>query len=250
MEPIERALARIRMERGARERPGVTLTYAQSLDGSISASRGRHLALSGPESARMTHQLRAAHDAILVGIGTVLSDDPRLNVRLVEGKNPRPVVLDSQLRTPLGANLLKGLPGPGRPPLIVATERVPVRRAAALESAGAQVLRLPSGEDGHVSLPALLQRLPALGIGSLMVEGGAAVITSFLSQRLVDFFLLTIAPVLVGGLRAVGDLPEGGSGPAARSFPRLRDWDCARLGDDLVIWGQPAWPDGTAALPA
>ena len=85
------------------DRPRVTLTYAQSLDGSITARSGAPLSLSGAESLHYTHQLRAAHDAILVGIGTVLSDDPRLDVRLVTGPSPRPIVLDSELRCPVTA---------------------------------------------------------------------------------------------------------------------------------------------------
>jgi 3,4-dihydroxy 2-butanone 4-phosphate synthase/GTP cyclohydrolase II len=243
MEPIERALARIQSAHQARERPSVTLTYAQSLDGSISAVRGRPLTLSGPDSARMTHQLRAAHDAILVGIGTVLSDDPRLDVRLVEGRNPRPVVLDSQLRMPTGANLLKGLSVSSRIPLIVTTERAPENRVVALEAAGAQVHRLPAGEGGRVPIPAMLPYLRSQGVASLMVEGGAQVITSFLRLRLVDFFVLTIAPILLGGLRAVEDLSNGETGSTTRAFPRFKAGDWIRLGDDLVLWGQPAWTE-------
>src|SRR5205823_12555295 len=87
-------------------RPFVTLSYAQSVDGSIAARPGQPLALSGALSMTLTHQLRAAHDAILVGIGTVLADNPRLSVRLVEGKDPQPIVADSRLRLPLSANLL------------------------------------------------------------------------------------------------------------------------------------------------
>src|SRR5262249_3832268 len=84
-------------------RPFVTLSYAQSVDGSIAARPGQPLALSGAQSMTLTHQLRVAHDAILVGIGTVLADNPRLTVRLVEGKNPQPIVADSHLRFPLSA---------------------------------------------------------------------------------------------------------------------------------------------------
>mmetsp|Transcript_34521 Transcript_34521/g.55844 ORF Transcript_34521/g.55844 Transcript_34521/m.55844 type:complete len:147 (+) Transcript_34521:57-497(+) len=86
-------------------RPFVTLTYAQSLDGSISAERGSPLLLSGKESMTMTHALRAAHDAILVGVGTLIADDPSLNVRHVNGTNPRPIILDSSLRMPLNRKL-------------------------------------------------------------------------------------------------------------------------------------------------
>src|SRR5512135_1934375 len=107
-----------------RDRPRVTLTYAQSLDGSIAARSGMPLALSGTESMHYTHQLRAAHDAILVGIGTVLSDDPRLNVRLTGGLSPRPIVLDSSLRCPSTARCLEA----GRRPIVATTDRAAASR--------------------------------------------------------------------------------------------------------------------------
>ena len=97
-------------------RPLVTLSYAQSLDGSIADRPGRPLALSGPQAMALTHGLRAAHEAILVGIGTVLADNPRLNVRLVTGPDPQPVVVDSRLRFPPYANLLSNGRSPGLPP--------------------------------------------------------------------------------------------------------------------------------------
>jgi 3,4-dihydroxy 2-butanone 4-phosphate synthase/GTP cyclohydrolase II len=106
------------------DRPRVTLTYAQSLDGSIAARSGRPLPLSGTESRHYTHQLRAAHDAILVGIGTVLNDDPRLNVRLASGAAPRPIVLDSELRCPIDARCLEV----SRRPIVITTDRAAADR--------------------------------------------------------------------------------------------------------------------------
>src|SRR4029079_19395558 len=103
-------LNRARARTPRTDRPFVTLAYAQSVAGSIALEPGRPFALSGPESMRLTHALRAAHDGILIGIGTLLSDDPRLTVRLVQGKSPQPVVVDSQLRTPLQARLFNGVP--------------------------------------------------------------------------------------------------------------------------------------------
>jgi len=202
-------------------RPLVTLTYAQSLDGSIAAVPGRPLALSGPESTTFTHQLRAAHDAILVGIGTVLADNPRLTVRLASGPDPQPVVLDSHLRFPLDANLLRH----PRPPWIATTARAAPERQAALEAAGARVIRFPADDCGRVHLSALLDALADAGIKTLMVEGGSAVVTSFLSARLVDRVALTLAPRLVGGLRAV----------AAPCDLRLQNVTCRPLGIDLIV---------------
>jgi 3,4-dihydroxy 2-butanone 4-phosphate synthase/GTP cyclohydrolase II len=190
--------AALRRPRG--RAPHVTLTYAQSLDGSITAERGKPFPLSNLESQTLTHQLRALHDAVLVGLNTVLVDDPRLTVRLVAGKNPRPVVLDSRLRFPLGARLLRP---PCVAPLIATTAAACPAREARLREAGAEVLRLPARRDGRVSLRALLGQLDALGYRSLMVEGGSRVITGFLASRLADLLILTIAPQVVGGLPAV-----------------------------------------------
>jgi GTP cyclohydrolase II len=215
-------------------RPFVTLTYAQSLDGSIAADPGQPLSLSGPQSLLLTHCLRATHDAILVGIGTVMADNPLLNVRLVEGKNPQPVIVDSQLRFPLEANLLRRHP---LSPWIATSDRADRERQRRLEAAGARVLRLPATESGDVDLAALLERLGKCGISSLMVEGGARIITSFLARQLADYLVLTVVPRLVGGVRAVSNL--GQFDPAR--FPGLRNISQQWLGEDLVLWGDLAW---------
>ncbi|HJW89856.1 MAG TPA: RibD family protein [Anaerolineales bacterium] len=237
MDPIDRLQAQITELSGSSRKPWVTLSYAQSLDGSLAAHRGAPLQLSGPESLRLTHRLRAAHQAILVGIGTVLADDPRLTVRLVPGDNPQPVILDSHLRIPLKANLLNYRQTGAPPPWIVTTQQENPDKLARLQSMGARLLPLPGETDGRVHLPALLDCLADLGITRVIVEGGARVISSFLSQRLVDFVVLTIAPALVGGLRALEAQPKSGLTAIRPPFPRLLQFDSARLGDDLVVWG-------------
>lgn len=229
-ERLEGAVAR----RARNSRPFVTLTYAQSLDGSIAARSGRPLALSGPESQALTHALRAAHDAILVGIGTVLADNPRLTVRLAPGTNPQPVVLDSRLRCPLYVHLLRG---EGPPPWIAAGLRAAPEREAELSQAGARVFRLPAGGQGFLDLSVLLDRLAEWGVGRLMVEGGAQIISSFLATRLVDQVVLTLAPVVVAGLRAV----DGSGLFPSHASVRLSRLFYERLGEDLVVRGDPEW---------
>jgi 3,4-dihydroxy 2-butanone 4-phosphate synthase/GTP cyclohydrolase II len=214
-------------------RPFVTLSYAQSLDGCIAAQPGQPLALSGSQSLILTHKLRAAHDAILVGIGTVLADDPQLNVRLVAGDNPQPVVVDSRLRFPLNANLLQHPPLPW----IATSRQTGESRQQALEIVGARVLCLPTNAKGQVDLAVLLEQLGDLGVNSLMVEGGAGVITSFLSERLVDYMILTIAPTLVGGLSAVNHLEQ--FDPA--HLPRLSNPRSEWMGKDLILSGRLSW---------
>ncbi len=235
MVPIEAWLADARNFRQEHGRPLVTLSYAQSLDGSLSLRRGIPTALSGPQAMQLTHRLRAAHDAILVGVGTLLSDDPRLTVRLVEGRNPQPVVLDGQLRFPLQARLLMGEPLPW-----IATHQRPIdhqahqQKKAALVARGARLLDIPSDENNDLSLPSLLAKLADMGIDSLMVEGGSRVITSFLTGRLVDQFVITIAPLFLGGLPAV-QLPAQ-NGVTISPTPHEMGYD--RLGDDLIVWGR------------
>lgn len=233
---IEHLLKRAAGHRQQTGRPFVTLSYAQSMDGCIAASTGKQLALSGPQSLTLTHKLRAAHDAILVGIGAVLADDPRLTVRLVRGKDPQPVVVDSKLRLSLSANLLQNC---FAPPWIATTEAADFERQRILEAAGARVLRLPANAKGQVDLNTLVERLAELGINRLMVEGGAGIITSFLSERLVDHLVLTVAPVIIGGLRGVKKLEQCDT----KYFPHIRNLRPQQMGDDLVFWGDPDWEE-------
>jgi 3,4-dihydroxy 2-butanone 4-phosphate synthase/GTP cyclohydrolase II len=242
------SLADARAAARPRGRPFVTLAYAQSLDGSISIARGQRTALSGPEAMRFTHALRATHDAILVGIGTVLADDPELRVRLVDGPDPQPIVVDSRLRTPDAAKLLTR---PGRSTWIATATPAPRgaspdgdeqrARIAHIEARGWRVVACPALPNGWVDLQALLARLGADGVSHVMVEGGARIIGSFLQARLVDYLLVTIVPQLLAGLPAVAPGVHPGGRGAVASVAR---WLSARLGDDLILGGEMAWPAG------
>lgn len=226
---IAAALASASAADAARHRPYVTLSYAQSLNGSIAGPLGASLRLSGLPALCLTHQLRASHDAILVGIGTVLTDDPRLTVRLVDGISPQPVVLDSRLRFPITAQLLRG---GQRRPWIATTSTADPRAAAILTEAGATVVPVGATASGRVDLTHLMTTLAGRGIRRLMVEGGAAVISSFLDARLVDQLVVTVSPRLITGLRAVSTSPH--------PPPSLVNIHWQRLGDDLVIRGDIA----------
>ncbi len=206
--------------------PLITLTYAQSIDGSITHRRGAPLAISSPGTKKMTHWLRSQHKGILVGINTVLSDDPRLTVTEIEGESPQPVILDSSLRTPLKARIFSH---PKAPILACCPESAESEKAAALRSAGAIVLPVP-GSTERINLSALLSELWQRGVDSLMVEGGAEVITSFLEQKLADLFILTIAPCFIGGLNALTKPIPG--------QPRLEQLSVMRVGEDIVLWGK------------
>jgi GTP cyclohydrolase II len=210
--------------------PFVTLTYAQSIDGSISATRGSQLQISGPETKQFTHQLRSVHASILVGIGTVLADNPKLTARRVQGRNPQPVVLDGHARLPLDCDLLHH---PTHRPWVAVLDTIPSAKIEPIADAGASVIRLPADEQGHISISALLDALGKREIASVMVEGGAQVISSFLRARLVNQVILTIAPIFVGGLNAVENI--------GTPFPRLTDLTVEQMGTDLVVWGTPDW---------
>ncbi|MCO5198050.1 MAG: GTP cyclohydrolase II [Anaerolineae bacterium] len=216
--------------------PMVTLSYAQAVNGSITHSRGEQLQISSTESMMLTHKLRDTHDAILVGIGTLLADDPQLNVRLVRGRDPQPVVLDSHLRFPLSARLLAST---GRKPWIMTTNQADPVRHVELERAGAQIFFLPSDAHGRVDLRAVLALLYQKQIESVLVEGGAEIITSFLNEQLVNRAIITIAPIFISGLNAVGAM-EYQNGFAV---PRLRKIQQRRLGDDMILSGEVVWED-------
>ena len=211
-------------------RPFVTLSFAQSLDGSITVKRGQWTEISGSESMTMTHQLRAAHQVILIGIGTALADDPRLQVSLVAGSQPQPIVVDSHLRLPLTAKLFQH----PRLPWIFTTPAASEARQRALEAQGARVVRVAATPDGTVSLTAVLDYLHREGMQTVMVEGGARIITSFLAAQLVDHLVVTIAPKLLGGLNAIEHL--NGSG-----LPQLQNARYHVFGKDMVLSGEIVW---------
>lgn len=218
-----------------RSRPVVTLSYAQSIDGCIAPVGGGTLQISNRQSQQMTHQIRALHDTILVGINTVLCDDPRLTVRLADGESPQPIVLDSRLRFPLEAKLLRH---PNLPPIIATGPDACPRSAERLTAAGATIIRLPLVEDGRIDLAALLPQIKSMGYQSVMVEGGAEVITNMLATRVVDQLVLAISPRLVGGLRAVHPIQ------ARQLMPQLHDVCYQLMDGDLVVWGNFAACEG------
>jgi riboflavin-specific deaminase-like protein len=216
-------------------RPLVTVAYAQSVDGSIATRNHEQLRLSGHQSMALTHRIRAACDAVVVGINTVLIDNPLLTVRLIEGPSPQPIVLDSKLRLPLQARLLTRT---DRCCWLASTDKHDPERAGALQSRGAEVIRCRHDSRGMVDLPDLLHLLGTRGIRSIMVEGGSQVITSFIEARLVDQMIITIAPRMVGGLPVL-DRPVADNG----SRLGLKSVSYQSCGPDFVLWAQPLWQD-------
>jgi diaminohydroxyphosphoribosylaminopyrimidine deaminase/5-amino-6-(5-phosphoribosylamino)uracil reductase len=222
-------------------RPIVTLGYAQTLDGRLATSTGNSQWISAPESLRFSHELRARHDAIMVGVGTVCRDDPRLTVRLVAGRDPLRVVVDSTLRTPLTAAVLAQDAAPGT--VLAVTDRAPAAKRDKVRALGASVLRLPGDAGGRVDLVALLAALHERGIGSVLVEGGAQMITALLRARLVDRLAVCIAPKILGaGIEAVGDL---GIRDLTRSLI-MTDTSVTSYGVDLILDSRVEYPGSHA----
>ncbi len=214
-------------------RPYVVLKYAQTLDGRIATRTGDSKWISGEPERRTSHALRGACDAVLVGIRTVLADDPQLTVRMVPGVSPLRVVLDSTLRVPSDAQIL----GDAASTVIVTTERSSAERRRELRGRGVGVRVVEPDPLRGVDLAAALSLLRSTGVRSLMVEGGAAVITSFLRARLADRVVVGIAPRIVGsGTEAVGDL----SVVRVSEGLRLTDRSVHSMGDDIVVAGDLA----------
>jgi riboflavin-specific deaminase-like protein len=215
--------------RAATTRPYVVVKYAQTIDGRIATSTGDARWISGEEERRTSHALRAACDAVLVGVGTILADDPRLTVRLVPGASPIRVVLDPRLRLPDDARVLDA----DGVTTIVTTGASSAERRDELRRRGVSVVVVPAGPDG-LDLRATLEALFDDGIRSLLVEGGARVITSFLSLGLADRLVVAIAPRVMGsGTDAVNDL---GITEVASSI-RLERRAVHVAGDDVLIAG-------------
>lgn len=199
--------------------PRVTLKLATSLDGRIAMASGESQWITGEAARLQGHRLRATHDAILVGVETVLADDPQLTVRIAgeTHENPRRIVLDSRLRTPPQAKMLDGA--------WVLTTAEPA------ELPGAEVLRIGAGQDGRPDPKAVLALLGARKISSLLIEGGGRVAASFVKAGLIDVIEWFRAPVLLGH--------EGRPAIAALGFDRLSDTPrfkrlaVSSLGDDL-----------------
>jgi riboflavin-specific deaminase-like protein len=216
-------------------KPLVTVKYAQSLDGRIATATGDSKWISGVEARRFAHQLRSEHDAIMVGIGTVLADDPELTVRLVEGRDPLRIVVDRSLRIPLTARVLAK--GAAAGTLILCAESAESARVEAIEKLGASVLRLAAGDQHEFDAVQLVEVLAQRRIGSVLVEGGKRLITSLLAAGAVDRLVVIIAPKIIGqGVEAVGDL----------GITRLSDaitfssFETRQLGQDIVIDGRVA----------
>ena len=218
--------------------PFVSVKFAMSLDGKIAAASGDSKWVTGVKSRNMVQQMRRQSDAVLVGINTVLADDPQLTARDVDGsplsRQPLRVVADSHCRTPSDARLLRQ---PGST-VIATTLPSPDPRIARLTDAGAEVLTVPAGPDGKVGLEALLAELSRRGVVSLLVEGGGQLLGSLFDHALVDKVFAFIAPVVIGGKTAVSPVEGCGAKSMARAW-NIQQAELTPFGLDWLITGYP-----------
>ena len=212
--------------------PFVTRKVAQSLDGKIATSSGESKWITGEEARAEGHRLRNTHDAILVGINTVLKDDPSLTTRIPGGRDPVRVVVDSRLRTPLRSRVLTRT-SPAR--TIIATVSADVGRIKSLRNAGADVVRTRM-KKGRVDLADLLKKLGTRDIMSVLIEGGSEINASALKEGVVDKVVLFLAPLLMTGKDSICSI--GGVSPRLlHNAVRLDDVSVRFVGRDLMVTG-------------
>jgi diaminohydroxyphosphoribosylaminopyrimidine deaminase / 5-amino-6-(5-phosphoribosylamino)uracil reductase len=210
--------------------PFVTVKYAETFDGRIATANGQSQWISSPASLKFAHKLRARHDAVLVGAQTVIKDDPELTVRHIRGRNPLRVVVDSSLKIPLQAKILQNTSGAKT--LIATTKTADDPKLQRLADFGVEIIPTDADSRGKVDLKILFRILAARGISSVLVEGGAQVITSILKNDLASRLVTIIAPKIIGkGIEAIGDLDIIDLKYAKKlSFQKIK-----RIGPDIVI---------------
>ena len=216
-----------------KKRPFITLKLAQTLDGKIATRGGHSKWITCEQSLKKVHRLRHEHDGILVGIGTVLQDNPSLDVRLIHGKNGKRIILDSKLRIPEDARLLAH-PDPENT-ILVCTSEASRLRSRQLQNRGITVWRVRKDGTGRIDLKTAITKAAEQGIISILVEGGSRIFTAFLEKKLADRLIVFIAPVLFGsGIEGIGDIGVDLPGNA-RVFSKTK-WK--RTGQDMLFEGK------------
>lgn len=213
--------------------PYVVMKYAMTLDGKIAAYTGKSKWITGEEARAHVQTLRKNLSGIMVGVGTVLADDPQLTCRLPDSKNPIRIICDSRLRTPMDSNIVKTA---AEVPTIIATCSQDTDLIAQYEEKGCKVLRL-TATDGHPDLPELMRKLGGEKIDSILLEGGGTLNWSALNSGIVNRVMTYISPKVFGGAEAKSPVEGRGVEAPPQAF-MLDDTEISKLGDDYLIQGR------------
>jgi diaminohydroxyphosphoribosylaminopyrimidine deaminase/5-amino-6-(5-phosphoribosylamino)uracil reductase len=215
-----------------KKEPFVVLKVAATLDGKIATRNGDSKWISGEASRRFVHQLRGQADGILVGIGTVLRDDPLLTARGKRGSEPYRIVLDSRLKIPEEARVFEHSPSKV---ILATTESAPQDKIERLETRGVRVFIIDS-KEGRVDLRSFLRKLGEIGMMTLLVEGGSRVNGSFLDEGLIDKFFIFLSPKLIGDPEALG-IFDGRGVSNLEEAVALKEIKTKRIGEDILVEG-------------
>jgi diaminohydroxyphosphoribosylaminopyrimidine deaminase/5-amino-6-(5-phosphoribosylamino)uracil reductase len=219
--------------------PHVALKLALSLDGRIASRTGASKWVTGPEARARVHLLRAQHDAVMIGIGTALADDPRLTVRDAPGHSPLRIVLDTKLRLPSSSRLVQT--ARDVPTWVVCTTDASSSNEGALTELGVEVLRAPASAEGRIDPLAALKLLASRGIVAVMVEGGAELAGSLLAAAVVDELHCFIAPILLGPRGRPGAVDWAGPATPGEA-PCISEPQWEVCGVDAHVWGPVKYP--------
>lgn len=231
LEDEARRLNEVFLKWVTRKLPFVTLKFACSLDGKIATSAGESQWISCEESRKFSHHLRDINDAILIGVGTALTDNPSLTTRLVDGKNPVRIIVDSNARLPLTANVVTDRQSRT---IVAVTNNAPRDKVSALRMRGVEIIRAGGGE--HVDLKILMRELAEREITSVLVEGGGTINFAMLEAGLVDKIFAFVAPKIIGGSNALTGV-EGAGFAKLSDAVNLKNFAAEKIGDDLLLTG-------------
>jgi diaminohydroxyphosphoribosylaminopyrimidine deaminase/5-amino-6-(5-phosphoribosylamino)uracil reductase len=219
--------------------PYVSLKLGLSLDGRIATRSGESKWVTGPEARARVHGLRAASDAVAIGIGTALADDPRLTVRDAPGASPVRVVFDTKLRLPLHSRLVET--APEVPTWVICNADAPASNEEELTTRGVEILRAPASVEGRIDATAALRLLATRGLVTLMVEGGAELAGSILAGHLADELHAFVAPILLGPRGRPGAVDWAGPDTPSEA-PRIVRPSWELVGEDAYVHGTLEYP--------
>jgi len=219
--------------------PYVTLKLGLSLDGRIASRTGSSKWVTGPEARARVHLLRAHHDAVVIGIGTALADDPRLTVRDAPGQSPLRIIFDTKLRLPLSGRLVQS--AREVPTWVICTTDAPSSAEGQLTERGVEVLRAPPSAEGRIDPIAALRMMASRGIVAAMIEGGAELAGSVLAGAVVDELHAFIAPILLGPRGRPGAVDWAGPATPADA-PCIAEPQWEVCGVDAHVWGTLRYP--------